>query len=241
MRRYLLTRVRLTWYLIGFFVLFYLASSWLPSVKLEAPALTLFSVNSFLYGFYIAPILGAQKLRIEELHRIVRSETNSIFAMLLKTKNMPTHLRNEIQQMFDDYVKASIVGKSLEKAERQYEYIVTFCVTYKGAHKEEVEKLLEAVVENQQNRTMLTMHLRNRVYSNEWMIMLVLFSITIGFILMLDVVDAHILIVIKALLCTGLSMLILILVKLNTLTHKKAIEIWRPFEKLLKSHYYRID
>lgn len=241
MKTFLLTKVRLTWFLVIFFVIYYFLSLFMPSIQLEAPALTLFSVNSFLYGFYIAPILSAQKARIEELHRIVRSEANSIFGTMLHVKQMPTHLRNQIQQMFEDYIRATIGGKTPEAAERQYEYIITFCVTYKGAHQEEVNKLLDAVIANQQNRTLLNMQLRNKVYSNEWMIMLVLFSITLGFILMLDVVDAHILIIIKALLCTGLTMLILILAKLSTLTHKKATEIWRPFEKLLQSRFYQID
>ena len=34
----------------------------MPGIKFESGALTLFSVNSFLYGFYISPILGAQKI-----------------------------------------------------------------------------------------------------------------------------------------------------------------------------------
>jgi hypothetical protein len=35
-------------------------------------------------------------------------------------------------------------------------------------------------------------------------------------------------------------MLMLILVKLNTLTHKKAKQIWKPFKSLLDTHFYRI-
>jgi len=47
--------------------------------------LILFSVNSFLYGFYISPVLAAQKSRIEELHKIVCAEANAIFTMMLTT------------------------------------------------------------------------------------------------------------------------------------------------------------
>jgi hypothetical protein len=47
--------------------------------------------------------------------------------------------------------------------------------------------------------------------------------------------------VVTALLATGLSMLLLGLIKLSTLTHKKAKQIWTPFEKLIDSNFYRID
>ena len=36
-------------------------------------------------------------------------------------------------------------------------------------------------------------------------------------------------------------MLIVILIKLSTLTHKKAKELWQPLEKLLHTRFYRID
>jgi hypothetical protein len=81
----------------------------------------------------------------------------------------------------------------------------------------------------------------NKVYAHEWMVILVLFSITLGFVLLLEIGDSAILILVKALLCTGLSMLLVILAKLSTLTHKKAKQIWDPFKKLASTHFYRID
>ncbi len=88
---------------------------------------------------------------------------------------------------------------------------------------------------------MFAMQLNNKVFSNEWMIMLMLFSITLSFILILDTGEALVLRFVTALLCTGLTMLLVILLKLSTLTHKKAKEVWKPFEKLVESHFYRID
>jgi hypothetical protein len=43
------------------------------------------------------------------------------------------------------------------------------------------------------------------------------------------------------LLCTGLTMLVVILIKLSTLTHKRAKRIWDPYKKLIDSRFYRID
>lgn len=240
MRTLLLTKIRLSYYFIFFFLLYGGLSFVLPHYEFTGSALTIFSVNSFLYGFYISPILGAQKARIEELHKIIRSEANAIFAMMLSTKDMPDKLRNEFQAMFQKYI-AKNVHNNREAAEKEYEVIISFCLDYKGAGKDEVDKLLEKVVANQQNRTMLNMQLANKVYSNEWIIMMMLFSITLSFIMLLDVGDALVFHLVAAMLCTGLSMLIVILVKLSTLTHKKAKQMWVPMNKLAETHFYRVD
>ncbi len=240
MKKLLLERIRLSWYFAGFFVLFLGLLSVLPHQTFTSGALTLFSVNSFLYGFYISPVLSAQKARIEEMHRIVRSEANAMFAMALATKDLPDTLRNDLQAMLQTYMKATISDRQ-KTGEEMYETLITFCVKYKGHHAEAIDKLLDKLVANQQNRTGLSMQLSNKVFGNEWMIMLVLFSITLTFILLIDTGDATIYKVVTALLATGLTMLVVNLVKLNTLTHKKAKQIWQPFTKLIDSHFYRLD
>lgn len=241
MRSLFLEKIRLSQYffilLIGYCILVAVT----PGVKFESGALTLFSVNSFLYGFYIAPILSGQKSRIEELHKIVRLEANAIFAMMLSIKKLPTELRNNIQAMFTDYLKASIRERKIAEGEKKYEDMITFCLTYKGAQSEEIDKLLEKLVANQQNRTNFNMQMSNKVYSNEWVIMLVLFTITLTFVLLLDAGANWGFQLLAAMLCTGLTMLLVILVKMSTLTHKKAKQIWDPYKKLLNSHFYRID
>ncbi len=240
MKQLFLHRIRLSWYFGIFFVIYLTLELLLPRQKFETGALTLFSVNSFLYGFYISPIVAAQKARIEELHRIVRSESNSIFAMVLMTKDLPKHLRNQIQDMFIKYISKTAHG-SHKGGEQAYEEIISFCLDYNGESKADIDILLEKVVANQQNRTMFTMQMNNKVFSNEWIIMLMLFSITLSFILIIDTGNKFIYRVVAALLATGLTMLIVILVKLSSLTHKKAKQVWQPFDKLLVSHFYRID
>lgn len=241
MRNFLLEKVRLTHYFLFLFVLFAGIVTYAPDMKFESGALTLFSVNSFLYGFYIAPILGAQKARIEDLHRIVRSESNAIFAMVLGLKRLPDNLRNQIQDMFLQYLRACVRQRKAGEGELKYEALITYCLTYKGEHSDEIDKLLDKLVANQQNRTNFSMQMSNRVFSNEWMIMIVLFGVTLSFILLLDAGDGRIYQLLAALLCTGLSMLLVILVKMSTLTHKKAKQIWDPYKKLINSHFYRID
>jgi uncharacterized membrane protein YagU involved in acid resistance len=57
----LLKKIRLSWFFVIFFLIFVVLSYRLPKIKFDGSALTLFSVNSFLYGFYLAPLLAAQK------------------------------------------------------------------------------------------------------------------------------------------------------------------------------------
>jgi hypothetical protein len=241
MRHLLLEKIRLSQYFVILFAFYAVVVYLAPNMKFDSGALTLFSVNSFLYGFYIAPIISAQKGRIEELHKIVRSESNAIFAMVLNLKKLPKPLRNQIQDMFIDYLQACVRQRKAGEGEDKYEALITFCIDYKGEHEEEIDNLLEKLVANQQNRTSFAMQMANRVYSNEWMIMFVLFSITLSFILLLSAGNGLAFDFLAAFLCTGLTMLLVILIKMSTLTHKKAKQIWDPYKKLIKSRFYRID
>jgi hypothetical protein len=236
MKRLLLEKIRLSWYFIGFFVFYYGVLFILPREKFTTGALTLFSVNSFLYGFYISPILAAQKARIDQLHQIVRSEANAMFSMVLDTKALPEDLRNKLQEEFKDYIRKTIRDRK-GAGQKTYEALISFCVKYKGANKDDIDGLLKKLVDNQSNRTSLAMQMNNKVFSNEWLIMLVLFSITLSFIMLIDTGGGAVYRVVTALLATGLSMLLLGLIKLSTLTK----QIWTPFEKLIDSNFYRID
>lgn len=238
-----LLKIRLSWFFIFFFVLFLSLSLLIEGATFEPGALTLFSVNSFLYGFYIAPVLGAQKARIDELNKLIRSEASALFDLLLKTKKLPKQTRNKVQDMFEAYIVASVRQRRPAEGEMQYEALISYCLNYDGKDKEDkaaIDKILNGLVANQVTRAQLSMQLRNRVFSNEWMIVLVLFSITLGFVLFLDV-NTWVMTPVKALLCTGLTMLMINLLKLSTLTHKKAKNIWDPLYKLEHSRFYRID
>ncbi|MDK2899044.1 MAG: hypothetical protein PWQ10_231 [Patescibacteria group bacterium] len=237
----LLKKVRLTYYFIILFVVFVTVIIFMPHVKFDSGALMLFSVDSFLYGFYISPILNAQKSRVEELHKIIRSESNSIFAMVLSAKKLPKVLRNKIQGMFMDYLKSSIEQQKPGEGEVKYESMITYCLDYKGEYQSDIDELLNKLVANQQNRTNFAMQMSNKVYNNEWIIIFMLFSITLSFVILLDMGGSLMLKFLAAVLCTSLSMLLVILAKMSTLTHKKAKQIWNPFKKLIDSRFYRID
>ena len=237
----ILLQTRLSWFFLAFFLLFLDLALILKGVSFTPAALTLFSVNSFLYGFYIAPVLSTQKARTDELTRIVRAEANALFDLLLKTKKMPRKSRNHLQDLFEAYMKASFKERRPAAGEEEYEALISYCLDYNGKDPEQMEKILNGLVANQQNRSALAQQLGSKVFNNEWMIMLVLFSITTGFVLLLDVKENFVMQLVKALLCTGLSMLMINLLKLSTLTHKKARHIWDPLDRLSASRFRRID
>ncbi|MEO8104828.1 MAG: hypothetical protein ABI602_00640 [Candidatus Saccharibacteria bacterium] len=241
MKLFLLTKIRLSTYFWIFFFLYLGLSTVVPGNKFDSGALTLFSVNSFLYGFYIAPILGAQKSRIEELHRIIGSEANALFSLVLHLKKLPKVERNKLQALVTLYIHVKLHRKTPTAGEKEYEQLITYCVDYKGDSAEPISRTLDALIANQQNRTNFSTQASNKVYANEWHVMAILFSITLGFILSIGITSTPILHVVRALLCTGLTMLIVILIKLSSLTHKKAKQMWNPLQKLVETNYYRIN
>lgn len=235
-----LLKIRLSWYFVFFFAVFLTLALLIDGQLSGRGPLTLFTVNSFLYGFYVAPVLSAQKSRINELNKLIRAETNSLFDLLLKTKKLPKITRNKMQDMFEAYIDASVRQRKPAEGEAQYEQLITFCLEYDGKEKEVVEKMLTGLVSNQQNRSQLAMQLRDRIFSNEWLIVLVLFTITTSFVLLIDA-DFWFVTPVKALLCTGITMLMINMLKLSTLTHKKAKNIWDPMHKLAATRFYRFD
>ena len=132
-------------------------------------------------------------------------------------------------------------NKRIGAGEHEYEELIKSIITREDQTADATKKMLEELISNQTNRSNLALQMANKVFSNEWWIILVLFSISISFVLLLEIGSSPFLNVVRALLCTGLSMLLLILVKPTTLTHKKAKLMWQPLGKLLESKFYRID
>jgi hypothetical protein len=237
----LLLNIRLSWFFFIFFFIFLGLSYGLHSITFSPASLTLFSVNSFLYGFYISPILNGQKQRIDDMTRTIRLEANALFDMLLRTKNLPKISRNKMQAMFEKYMVASFSERRPAAGEDEYEALISYALDYKGKDPATVEKILNTLIANQQNRSQIAMLMGSKIYSNEWWISLVLFSITLSFVLFIDIHDNFWMHIVKALLCTGLTMLMVNLVKLSTLTHKRARHIWDPLDNLKTSRFHRID
>ncbi len=241
MKDFLLRKVRLSYYFIFFYFFYFIVAAIFPEVELDRPLLTLFSINSFLYGFYISPILSSQRNRVDDLHKAIRAEANALFAMVLKSKKLPKKLHHEFQGMVTDYVYAILKQKPASNGEVEYEKIIGRLVNYGGKEQDLMGDILKDVVANQGKRSNIHLLIQNKVYRSEWIVMLFLFMVTISFVLFIDAQGQLYFELIIPMLCTGLTMLIVILIKMNRLTHKKAKQIWLPYETLLKSKFYKID
>ena len=173
--------IRLSYLYPTLFVLFFLALTRFTPTKLTAGQLALYSVNTFLFGFYFSPLLSAQKGRVDELLHFTKQEK---------------------------YKDNSVMN-----------------VIY------------ERVAKTQENRDTIQNVSLNRVYSHEWLVTLVLFGITLYFVMQTDYGSVIFFRALLAVLCTGLSLMIIILAKYATLTHKQAKRMWTPLKQLRTDHF----
>lgn len=241
MKNFLLSKVRLSAYYPILFIIF-LAVVWLaPKLQLSGGQLTLFSVNSFLLAFYLGPIMSSQKSRMDDLAKVIRNEAIAFFSVAIKSQDMTPETKREIKSMGKRYLESCLRTRNVAEGEKEYENMIRYCIDYKGKSEEEITKVQQILIDNQQNRSQLSSLLQMNVYSHEWFVLFVLSIITLAYIVIIDYGQNTLLNVVAALLCTGLTMLLLILEKLNTLTHKKARQIWKPFDKLLDTDFKRID
>ncbi len=241
MKKFFLSKIRLTYYYPIFFLLFITVLSLMPKQKLDGGPLTLFSVNSFLLAFYLGPILAGQKTRIDELAKAIRNEAITFFNIAILAHDLSAETKHHIKDSARDYLRASARSHKPAQGEAEYEKLLRYCIDYKGKDADQVKKIRDVLVANQQNRGQLSVLLQATVFSHEWFVLLVLFCITLSYILIIDYGQNVVLHIVAAFLCTGLSLLLLILAKLATLTHKKALVIWKPFDRLLASDFKHID
>ena len=239
-----LLRIRLSYYFIAFFVFFAGLLMVLPKPTLSSGTLTLFSINSFLFGFYFTPALNNQKARVEELGKIIRSQSVAIFKILIKTRKISDRKEHDkIQKMIADYVKACVASKKAGAGEVEYDKLIGYLVHFDRKHKDvsEIDGILDALADNQNNRTNYDMMMGRKIYNNEWYVLLTLFFVTLSLPIIVDFGGNPVLHIVDSLLCASLSLLLVTLLKVNYLVHKKAKGIWDPMETLLESDFRKVD
>jgi hypothetical protein len=239
-----LLKVRLSYYFLIFFVFFVGTLMVIPKPELSSATLTLFSINSFLFGFYFTPALNNQKARVEELGKILRTQSVALFKILIKTRKISDRKEhNKVQKMIEDYIRACLVDKKSGAGEKEYDKLIGFLVHFNRKHKDvgEIDGILDAIADNQTNRTNYDMMMGRKIYSNEWYVLLTLFGVTLSLPLIVDYGSNPVLHIVTAMLCATLALLLLTLLKVNYLVHKKAKGIWDPLQELLDSDFRRVD
>ena len=231
----ILNRIRLT-YFFAIFVAFYLIISLLvDGIPLDRPALTLFSVNAFLYGFYISPIVSFQRDRLRGLHRLISNEASRLYEINQYTLRLEPDFRKGLQKELKSYTDAAYATRE-EQGEKEFEQMMKVAIEYKG-DTGEYKEMLKSIFAIQANRAEINRLLHSPVYKNEWIVLSILFIVTVVFILAIQLPSGSLLNLVPPILCAGITTLYVILLKMSTLTHKRAKTIWEPLDKLSSSDF----
>lgn len=242
MKNFFLVKIRLTYYYPILFIVFFLLVTFAGKIELSGMQLALFSVNSFLLAFYLGPILAGQKQRIDELAKSIRGEAITFYSIAVLSQDLKLENKKQIKAMAEKYLRASVRSRKPGEGEKEYEDMLRFCIDFKDKKdKDVIRKIQESLIKNQENRSAFAMQLRNAVFSHEWFVLFVLFTITLTYVIMINFHGVLLLNAVAALLCTGLTLLLIILAKLTTLTHKKAKTIWQPLDRLVESGFKHIE
>jgi hypothetical protein len=239
-----LLKIRLSYYFAIFFAFFAGLLMIIPKPVLNSASLTLFSINSFLFGFYFTPALNNQKARVEELGKIIRTESVALFKILVKTRKIGNEkAHDKVQKMIEDYVQAKLKSKKAFAGEKEYDKMIGELVHFSRKHKDiaEIDGILDALADNQNNRTTFDMMMGRRIYNNEWYVLLTLFAVTLALPIIVDFGGNPILHIVASMLCATLALLLMTLLKVNYLMHKKAKGIWDPLQSLQDSDFRRIE
>lgn len=232
-----LLKLRLSHIFILSFVVFMAWLSLVDPVVLTDGQIALFSVTSILFGFYFGPILSSQKTRVEVIKDTLRKEGKAILNILAHAHMLSPGDRHQLKVRVKVYLESIAGNTSISTDNLYYDELLRFVRHGKFRDDSVAGAIYKEVLKTQDNRDTLEEAYGSKLYSHEWMVMSVLFAITLYFILQTDYGEALFFRVMLAVLCAGLIMLVAILVKYATLTHKEAKQAWAPLKKLLEKHF----
>jgi len=236
----LLSKIRLSLYIPILFVFFLIIITYTPKINLLISYIGLFSASIILLGFYLNPLLIANKNRIEELAYLISLEAAVFYKIDLELEENNDPHRKEVIRLSKIYLNKKINSKDSKKSDDEYFELINYC--RKNNKDKFLYNILIHLSENNQNRARIALQLRNKVYTSEWLVMVLLYSVAIGFIFLLKLPPNSLATnCIASLLATAISFALLFLWKLSNLTHKKAAGIWQPFIDLDKSNFNSVD
>ena len=232
-----LLNIRLSYIYPALFVLFMIGLSFMKPTKLTAGQLALYGTNSFLFGFFFTPLLTAQKARVDSLGKTIREETMTILDLLTQSHLLEPNVRHEVKVRVKAYLNSIYKNTKISADNIYYDELLHFSRQKRFEKDSVMGTIYERVSKTQENRDTLNNYLTQSIYSHEWMVALVLFSITIYFVMQTDYGGVFFFRMLLAILCTGLSLMLVILLKYSTLTHKAAKRIWVPLQELMEDHF----
>lgn len=232
-----LLNIRLTYIYPILFIFFFVLLTFMHPQKLTPGQLALYSVNTFLFGFYFSPLLSAQKARVDALNKTVRQEVMVILDILAQSHMLKPKVRHELKVRLRVYIDSIYKNKQVSADNPYYDELLRFTKQDKFKDDSVMDTIYGRVAKTQENRDTMQSLLTSKVYSHEWLVTLVLFTITIYFVMQTDYNGVLFFRLLLAILCTGISLMLVILAKYATLTHKQAKKMWDPMTVLIHDHF----
>jgi hypothetical protein len=232
-----LLSIRLSYIYPTLFVAFLILLTYIRPIHLSAGQLALFSVNTFLFGFYFSPILNSQKTRVDSLIKTVRKETMNILDILAQSHLLPTAVRHELKVKLKAYVNSIMNNPAIQADNPYYDELLRFTKQAKYKDDAVMDSIYKQISQTQDDRDELNSLFQSKLFSHEWLVLAVLFSVTLFFVLQTDYGQVFFFRLLLAILCTGFSLLMIILIKYATLTHKQAKRIWLPLQQMDAKHF----
>lgn len=236
-----LLNIRLSYIYPTLFVVFMIILSTIEPDKLTAGQLALYSVNTFLFGFYFSPLLSVQKGRVDSLNKAVRQEVMTILDILTQSHLLKSDVRHDLKIRLKVYIDSINRNTNISPDNIYYDELLHFTKQDKFKKESVMDVIYGRVAKTQENRDNIQNLLASKVFSHEWLVVAVLFSVTIYFVMQTDYNGLLFFQVLLAILCTGISLMLVILLKYATLTHKHAKRMWKPLDELIKNHFEDID
>lgn len=236
-----LLNIRLSYIYPTLFVVFMIILSTIEPDKLTAGQLALYSVNTFLFGFYFSPLLSTQKGRVDSLNKAVRQEVMTILDILTQSHLLKDDVRHDLKIRLKIYIDSINRNTNISPDNPYYDELLHFTKQDKFKKESVMDVIYGRVSKTQENRDTIQNLLASKVFSHEWLVIAVLFSVTIYFVMQTDYSGLLFFQVLLAILCTGISLMLVILLKYATLTHKHAKRMWVPIDDLIKNHFEDID
>ena len=231
-----LLNIRLSYIYPVLFVVFFGLLSVIRPASLTAGQLALYSVNTFLFGFYFVPLLGAQKTRVDTLNEAGRTEAMTIEDILTQAHLLAPEDRHQLKIRLKAYLDSIIENPRVKSDNLYYDELLRFSKLPRFKDDSVMDTIYGRISDTQEDRSKIQNLLSSDVYSHEWLVVWVLFTITVYFVMQTDYNGVLFFRFMLAILCTGLALMMVILLKFATLTHKEAKKMWQPLKDLRRDH-----
>ena len=222
-----------------YFILFFILALLIKPIGLDGGLLTLLSVASFLFGFYIAYAIN----RAKDRHKSVLDQLRSADGLFINCKIQMEVFDDSVQKEFikkvDYYLTTSVDYKLIdtEKSSPEFFEIIDYVTNLKTKNDRESQARANVIGELEnlsEKRTILEILAKDKISRTEWIVIISLFLILLYFLYNISIVGFSGY-VIKSVLATTFALLLILLSKFDNLSWKENRWIWEPLSRTFRT------